>query len=182
MTVAKGSTCKQCRREGEKLFLKGQRCFSDKCVLEKKPYVPGQRAKRRPMKTEYYAQLREKQKAKRYYGVWERQFRNYYKKAVKRKGVTGEILLQLLETRLDNIVYIMGFATSRAQARQLISHGHIQVNSRKVNKPSKLPFRVLIEFPYSFGVELRILSIFTNIFFTCFPSIKLKSFFKTSSE
>ncbi len=136
MTVAKGPVCKQCRREGEKLFLKGQRCFSDKCVLEKKPYVPGQRAKRRPMKTEYYTQLREKQKAKRYYGVWERQFRNYYKKAVKRKGVTGEILLQLLETRLDNVVYIMGFATSRAQARQLISHGHIQVNSRKVDKPS----------------------------------------------
>jgi len=136
MAVAKGSACKQCRRERVKLFLKGQRCFSDKCVLEKKPYVPGQRAKRRLMETEYYAQLREKQKAKRYYGVWERQFRNYYKKAVKRKGVTGEILLQLLETRLDNIVYIMSFAASRVQARQLISHGHIQVNGRKVDKPS----------------------------------------------
>ena len=136
MAVAKGSACKQCRREREKLFLKGQRCFSDKCVLEKKPYVPGQRAKRRLMETEYYAQLREKQKAKRYYGVWERQFKNYYKKAVKRKGVTGEILLQLLETRLDNIVYVMGFAASRVQARQLISHGHIQVNGRKVDKPS----------------------------------------------
>lgn len=136
MAVAKGSACKQCRREREKLFLKGQRCFSDKCVLEKKPYVPGQRAKRRLMETEYYTQLREKQKAKRYYGVWERQFKNYYKKAVKRKGVTGEILLQLLETRLDNIVYVMGFAASRVQARQLISHGHIQVNGRKVDKPS----------------------------------------------
>jgi len=136
MAVAKGSACKQCRREREKLFLKGQRCFSDKCVLEKKPYVPGQRAKRRLMETEYYAQLREKQKAKRYYGVWERQFKNYYKKAVKRKGVTGEILLQLLEIRLDNIVYVMGFAASRVQARQLISHGHIQVNGRKVDKPS----------------------------------------------
>jgi small subunit ribosomal protein S4 len=136
MTMAKGSPCKQCRREKEKLFLKGQRCFSDKCVLEKKPYVPGQRAKRRLMETEYYAQLREKQKAKRYYGILERQFRNYYKKAVKRRGVTGEILLQLLETRLDNVVYTMGFATSRAQARQLISHGHIQVNGKKVDKPS----------------------------------------------
>jgi small subunit ribosomal protein S4 len=136
MAVAKGPACKQCRRERVKLFLKGQRCFSDKCVLEKKPYVPGQRAKRRLMETDYSAQLREKQKAKRYYGVWERQFKNYYKKAVKRKGVTGEILLQLLETRLDNIVYVMGFAASRVQARQLISHGHIQVNGRKVDKPS----------------------------------------------
>lgn len=136
MAVAKGPACKQCRRERVKLFLKGQRCFSDKCVLEKKPYVPGQKAKRRLMETDYSAQLREKQKAKRYYGVWERQFKNYYKKAVKRKGVTGEILLQLLETRLDNIVYVMGFAASRVQARQLINHGHIQVNSRKVDKPS----------------------------------------------
>lgn len=136
MAVAKGPACKQCRRERVKLFLKGQRCFSDKCVLEKKPYVPGQRAKRRLMETDYSAQLREKQKAKRYYGIWERQFKNYYKKAVKRKGVTGEILLQLLETRLDNIVYVMGFAASRVQARQLINHGHIQVNGRKVDKPS----------------------------------------------
>ncbi len=138
MAITKGSSCRQCRREREKLFLKGQRCFSDKCVLEKKPYVPGQRAKRRLMETEYYTQLREKQKAKRYYGVLERQFRNYYKKAVKRKGVTGEILLQLLETRLDNVIYTMGFATSRAQAKQLISHGHIQVNGKKVDKPSYL--------------------------------------------
>lgn len=138
MAMDKGSSCRQCRREREKLFLKGQRCFSDKCVLEKKPYVPGQRAKRRLMETEYYTQLREKQKAKKYYGVLERQFRNYYKKAVKRKGVTGEILLQLLETRLDNVVYTMGFATSRAQAKQLISHGHIQVNGKKVDKPSYL--------------------------------------------
>ena len=136
MAVAKGPACKQCRREKVKLFLKGQRCFSDKCVLEKKPYAPGQKAKRRLMETGYCTQLREKQKAKRYYGVWEKQFKNYYKKAVKRKGVTGEILLQLLETRLDNIVYVMGFATSRVQARQLINHGHIQVNGRKVDKPS----------------------------------------------
>ncbi|MDD5622785.1 MAG: 30S ribosomal protein S4 [Actinomycetota bacterium] len=136
MATAKMSACKQCRREKEKLFLKGQRCFSDKCVIEKKPYVPGQKAKRRLIETEYYGQLREKQKAKRYYGVLERQFRNYYNKAVKRKGVTGEILLQLLETRLDNIVYTMGFATSRVQAKQFISHGHIQVNGKKADKPS----------------------------------------------
>jgi len=136
MVEIKGSSCKLCRREGEKLFLKGQRCVSDKCVMEKKPYVPGQKAKRRLMITEYYTQLREKQKAKRYYGVLERQFRNYYRKAVRRKGVTGEVLLQLLETRLDSIIYMMGFATSRAQARQLIAHGHIQVNGRKVDKPS----------------------------------------------
>ena len=136
MATAKMSACKQCRREKEKLFLKGQRCFSNKCAIEKKPYVPGQKAKRRLIETEYYGQLREKQKAKRYYGVLERQFRNYYNKAVKRKGVTGEILLQFLETRLDNIVYTMGFATSRVQAKQLICHGHIQVNGKKADKPS----------------------------------------------
>ena len=136
MAEIKGSKCKQCRREGEKLFLKGQRCVTDKCAMEKKPYVPGQRAKRRMVQTEYYTQLREKQKAKRYYGMLERQFRNYYKRAVRKKGVTGEVLLQLLETRLDNVVYLMGLATSRAQARQLISHGHIMVNGRKVDKPS----------------------------------------------
>ena len=136
MTEVKGSSCKLCRREGEKLFLKGQRCVSDRCAMEKKPYVPGQRAKRRLMETEYYTQLREKQKAKRYYGILERQFRNYYKKAVRKKGVTGEVLLQMLETRLDNIVYLMGLAQSRDQARQLIGHGHIQVNGKKVDKPS----------------------------------------------
>lgn len=136
MATGREPACKQCRREREKLFLKGQRCFSDKCVFEKKPYVPGQRAKRRLMETEYYNQLREKQKAKRYYGVLEQQFRNYYRKAVKKKGITGEILLQFLETRLDSILCMMGLATSRAQARQLITHGHIRVNGKKVNKPS----------------------------------------------
>jgi len=133
MSLAKEAACRQCRREKEKLFLKGQRCFTDKCAVEKKPYAPGQRAKRRPMETEYLVQLREKQKAKKYYGLLERQFSNYYKKAVRRKGVTGEVLLQLLETRLDNIVYLMGFATSRAQARQLINHGHVQVDGKKVD-------------------------------------------------
>ncbi len=133
MSLAKEAACRQCRREKEKLFLKGQRCFTDKCAVEKKPYAPGQRAKRRPMETEYLVQLREKQKAKKYYGLLERQFSNYYKKAVRKKGVTGEVLLQLLETRLDNIVYLMGFATSRAQARQLINHGHVQVDGKKVD-------------------------------------------------
>ncbi len=136
MASSKNTACKQCRREKVKLYLKGQRCYSDKCVLEKKPYVPGQRARRRTMETDYYAQLREKQKARRYYGLMERQFRNYYEKAVKRKGVTGEILLQFLEMRLDSIVYMMGLATSRAQARQLISHGHVRVNNKKVDRPS----------------------------------------------
>ena len=136
MAMPKEPACKQCRREREKLFLKGQRCYSDKCVLERKPYAPGQRAKRRLMETEYHAQLREKQKAKRYYGVMERQFKNYYEKAVKKKGIPGEILLQFLETRLDSVVYMMGFAISRAQARQLISHGHIFVNGKKVDRPS----------------------------------------------
>jgi small subunit ribosomal protein S4 len=133
MGLVKESVCKLCRREKQKLFLKGQRCFTDKCAIERKPYVPGQRAKRRLIETEFYTQLREKQKAKRYYGVWERQFRNYYKKAVRKKGITGEILLQLLETRLDNVIYLIGFATSRAQAKQLISHGHVAVDKKKVN-------------------------------------------------
>ena len=136
MGLVKESVCKLCRREKQKLFLKGQRCFTDKCAMERKPYIPGQRAKRRLIETEFYIQLREKQKAKRYYGVWERQFRNYYKKAVRKKGITGEILLQLLETRLDNVIYLIGFAASRAQARQLISHGHVAVDKKKVNVSS----------------------------------------------
>ncbi len=136
MSMAKESACKQCRREKIKLFLKGQRCYSDKCAMERKPYAPGQRAKRRTVETGYYLQLREKQKAKKYYGVMERQFKNYYERAVKSKGVTGESLLQLLETRLDSVSYMMGLASSRAQARQLISHGHILVNEKKVDRPS----------------------------------------------
>lgn len=136
MSIPKEPVCKICRRERQKLFLKGQRCFTDKCSFERKPYLPGQRPKTRLIETEFYAQLREKQKAKRYYGVLERQFRNYYKKAVRRRGITGEILLQLLETRLDNVVYLMGFAMSRAQAKQLISHGHIMVDGEKVDIPS----------------------------------------------
>ena len=136
MSIVKGPVCKLCRREKQKLFLKGQRCFTDKCALERKPYSPGQKARMRLIETEFYTQLREKQKAKRYYGILERQFRNYYKKAVRKRGITGEILLQLLETRLDNVIYLMGFVTSRAQAKQLISHGHIFVDGRKVDIPS----------------------------------------------
>jgi small subunit ribosomal protein S4 len=133
MSSVSSSQCKLCRREKQKLFLKGARCFTDKCAIERKPYVPGQRAKMRLIESEYYGQLREKQKAKRYYGILERQFRNYYRQAVRRKGITGEVLLQLLETRLDNVIYSMGFALSRRQARQLISHGHIAVNEKKVD-------------------------------------------------
>lgn len=133
MSSVREQSCKICRREKEKLFLKGQRCYTDKCAIERKPYVPGQKAKMRLIETEYSIQLREKQKAKRYYGVLEKQFRNYYKKAVKARGITGEILLQLLETRLDNVIYLMGLAVSRRQARQLISHGHIAVNDKKVD-------------------------------------------------
>jgi len=133
MGSVKEKSCKLCRREKEKLFLKGARCFTDKCAIERKPYMPGQRAKMRLIESEYYTKLREKQKAKRYYGILENQFRNYYKKAVKRKGITGEVLLQLLETRLDNVIYSMGLAVSRRQARQLISHGHITVNDKKVD-------------------------------------------------
>lgn len=136
MNAVGGSSCKLCRRERQKLFLKGIRCYTDKCALERKPYVPGQKAKMRLIESEYYKQLREKQKAKRYYGLRERQFRNYYKQAVRRKGITGEVLLQLLETRLDNVVYLMGFAVSRSQARQLVSHGHIAVDGKKVDIPS----------------------------------------------
>ena len=147
MSLVKEAACRKCRREKEKLFLKGQRCFSDKCAIEKKPYAPGQRAKRRVMETEYSLQLREKQKAKKYYGLLEKQFSNYYKKAVKKKGITGEVLLQLLETRLDNIVYMMGFATSRAQARQLINHGHVQVDGKKVN---------IASYPVKEGQEISI--------------------------
>ncbi|MCX6346729.1 MAG: 30S ribosomal protein S4 [Actinobacteria bacterium] len=136
MARLKDAVCKLCRREKEKLFLKGVRCFTDKCGVTKKPYAPGQKAKMRLVESEYSTQLREKQKAKRYYSVLESQFSNYYKKATRKQGITGEVLLQLLEIRLDNVLYLMGFATSRAQARQLISHGHIQVNGKKVDIPS----------------------------------------------
>jgi small subunit ribosomal protein S4 len=131
------AVCRLCRREGMKLFLKGSKCFSDKCPIEKRNFAPGQHGKDRKAKVVGYGlQLREKQKAKRIYFTQEGQFRNYYEKALKWKGVTGEKLLQQLECRLDNVVYRMGFAQSRRQARQLVRHGHVAVNHRKVNIPS----------------------------------------------
>ena len=130
------SVCRFCRREGTKLFLKGDRCFSDKCAVERRNYPPGQHAQSRPKPTDYGTQLREKQKVRRIYGVLEKQFRKYANLAEKKKGVTGENLLLLLESRLDNLVFRMGFASSRAQARQLVTHGHVLVNGRKVNVAS----------------------------------------------
>jgi small subunit ribosomal protein S4 len=130
------SVCRFCRREGSKLFLKGDRCYSDKCSVERRNYPPGQHGQSRPKYTDYGVQLREKQKVRRIYGVLEKQFRNYVRLAEKKKGVTGETLLILLESRLDNIVFRMGFAASRAEARQLVNHGHFLVNGRKVNIPS----------------------------------------------
>lgn len=132
-----GSSCRLCRRENLKLFLKGDRCYGDKCAFERRPYPPGQHGQRRGGKlSDYRLQLREKQKVKRIYGVLEKQFRGYYYRAEKQKGITGTNLLTLLECRLDNVVYRMGFASSRKQARQLIRHSHFLVNDRKVSIPS----------------------------------------------
>lgn len=128
--------CKQCRREGLKLYLKGERCLTDRCSIDRRSYGPGEHGRRRMKQTEYLVQLREKQKARRYYGLLEKQFRNYYEKANRQTGITGENLLRLLEMRLDNVVYRLGFAVSRRQSRQLIRHGHFAVNGRKVNIPS----------------------------------------------
>jgi small subunit ribosomal protein S4 len=128
--------CKQCRREGQKLFLKGERCFTDKCGVERRSYPPGEHGRGRMRQSEYRLQLREKQKARRYYQVLERQFANYYEKASRQPGVTGENLLRLLESRLDNVLVRLGFAASRRQARQLINHGHWMVNGRRVDVPS----------------------------------------------
>ena len=128
-----GATCKLCRREGMKLFLKGDRCYTDKCAFVKRSYAPGQHGANRKKVSEYGMQLREKQKAKRIYGVLETQFRNTYERAEKIKGVTGENLLKLLEMRLDNVVFRLGFASSRVEARQLVNHGHFLVNGKKVD-------------------------------------------------
>jgi small subunit ribosomal protein S4 len=132
-----GPVCRLCRREGMKLFLKGERCHSEKCAIEKRNFAPGQHGKDKKAKLVGYGlQLREKQKARRYYGVLERQFRNLYEKAVRHKGITGEQMLAMLERRLDSVVYRMGLATSRAQARQLVRHGHVNVNGKRTNIPS----------------------------------------------
>ncbi len=134
-----GSVCKLCRREGLKLFLKGDRCFSPKCAIEKRNYPPGEHGQRRRVKlTDYGLQLREKQKMKRIYGIVERQFRNYFRMAEQQKGITGENLLRFLERRLENVVYRLGFASSRAEARQMVTHGHFLVNGRRVDIPSYL--------------------------------------------
>ncbi|MDA3936490.1 MAG: 30S ribosomal protein S4 [Actinomycetota bacterium] len=131
-----GADCRLCRREGIKLFLKGDRCYSDKCGVERRPYPPGQAGKRRPRDSEYRVQLREKQKTKRIYGLLEKQFHNYYELANRQSGITGINLLRLLETRLDNAVYRLGFAKSRDEARQVVRHGHFTVNGGRVNIPS----------------------------------------------
>jgi len=137
-----GPVCKLCRREGQKLFLKGERCLSAKCAMERRAYPPGQHGRdaqfRRRRATDYARQLREKQKVRRIYGVLEKQFRRFYKEAVRRKGLTGENLLALLESRLDNVVYRLGFADSRAQARQLVQHGHFRFNGKPTSIPSRL--------------------------------------------
>lgn len=130
------ANCKLCRREGQKLFLKGERCYSSKCAIERRNYAPGQHGQARKKQSDYGNQLREKQKAKRFYGLQETQFRNLFDKAARKTGITGENLLILLETRLDNVVFRLGFASSRKEARQLVNHGHFKVNGRKVNIPS----------------------------------------------
>ena len=131
-----GPKCRMCRREGLKLFLKGERCLTEKCAVERRSYPPGEHGRGRIKQSEYLLQLREKQKARRYYGLLEKQFRRTYERASRGQGAPGENLLRLLETRLDNVVYRLGFAGSRAQARQLVRHGHFQVNGRRVNIPS----------------------------------------------
>ena len=131
-----GMKCRVCRREGMKLFLKGERCLTEKCSVERRSYPPGEHGRGRIKQSEYLLQLREKQKARRYYGLLERQFRTYYERAAQRSGVTGENLLRVLEMRLDNVVYRLGLAASRAQARQLVRHGHFLVNGKKVDIPS----------------------------------------------
>jgi small subunit ribosomal protein S4 len=136
MARDRGPQCKQCRREGIKLYLKGERCLTDKCGVDRRQYAPGEHGRIRQKQSEYRTQLREKQKARRFYGVLENQFRSYYDKASRQPGVTGENLLRLLEHRFDNIVVRLGFAGSRRQARQLILHGHWTINGRRVNVPS----------------------------------------------
>ena len=133
-----GSVCRLCRREGIKLYLKGERCYTDKCAIDRRAYAPGQHGQARKKVSEYGVQLREKQKARRVYGVLEKQFRSYYEEASRRTGITGETLLQILESRLDNVVYRLGFGGSRPEARQIVKHGHILVNGKRLDIPSYL--------------------------------------------
>lgn len=136
MARYKEAKCRLCRRENVKLFLKGERCYTDKCAMERRPYPPGQHGQARAKISEYGLQLREKQKMRRIYNVLEKQFRGYYHEATRKKGITGEQLIQLLERRLDNVVYRLGFANNRDEARQFIRHGHFKLNGKKVNIPS----------------------------------------------
>ena len=138
MARYKDEQCRICRREGQKLFLKGSRCYTDKCSISRRNYAPGQHGQRRTKLSEYGTQLREKQKTKSYYGVAEKQFRKYFEMASNKKGITGTILLQILESRLDNVVYRLGYGSSRAQARQLVNHGQFEVNGKKVDIASYL--------------------------------------------
>jgi len=138
MARNRGPDCRQCRREGEKLFLKGTRCFTHKCSIERREYAPGQHGAKRTKLSNFGLQMREKQKVKRIYGILEKQFRRYFFKAARSKGVTGSMLLQFLECRLDNVIYQSGFATSRSEARQIVGHGFVSVNGKRVNIPSFL--------------------------------------------
>lgn len=138
MSCVNTSVCKVCRRENAKLFLKGDRCYTDKCSFERRPYPPGQHGQSRLKFSEYALQLREKQKAKRFYGVSERQFSRYFQEAERKKGITGETLLKILEARLDNVVYTLGFASSRREARQIVKHNHVLLNGKRCNVPSLL--------------------------------------------
>lgn len=150
-----GPVCRLCRREGQKLFLKGDKCYSEKCAINKRAYAPGQHGQGRKKLSEYGVQLREKQKARRYYGVLEGQFEKYFDMAEKMKGITGENLLATLESRLDNVAYRLGFAMSRPEARQVVRHGHVTVNGKKVNIPSYLvkPGDVIALCEASKGIE-----------------------------
>lgn len=138
MAKYRGPVCRLCRREGEKLFLKGSRCMTEKCAIERRSYPPGQHGQARQRISDYSTQLREKQKLRRIYGLQERQFRGIFERAERQSGVTGEALLQLLECRLDNVAYRLGFGSSRKEARQLVGHGHVTVNGRKLNIPGAL--------------------------------------------
>ena len=138
MARYKDEQCRICRREGQKLFLKGSRCYSDKCSVSRRNYAPGQHGQKKAKLSEYGTQLREKQKTKSFYGVGERQFRKYFEMASNKRGITGDNLLQILESRLDNVVYRLGYGSSRAQARQLVNHGHFDVNGKKVDIVSYL--------------------------------------------
>ena len=138
MARYKDEQCRICRREGQKLFLKGSRCYTDKCSITRRNYAPGQNGQKKKKLSEYGMQLREKQKTKSFYGVAEKQFRKYFEIASRKKGITGEMLLQILESRLDNIIYRLGYGSSRAQARMLVTHGHFEVNGQKVDIPSYL--------------------------------------------